>query len=204
MQNSFNHHKNFLNEAPTLDTATEQEVKQNGFDYFNFLHNIKNDSKMFLFENSLDYDIYNLQQMVLKTVSSEVTTNNINFLKDTKEFSEICTELNAIKGKFLEYFKMIKANEKNLKAQCSEFFEKELVQLYKSLEVIVKFEKNLHQSRDKLNLNKKKLFDLKKKIEYNEVLKSKQMRKKKIRKRWIFFGVILLLALYVLWTILTV
>ncbi|CCH45335.1 hypothetical protein BN7_4917 [Wickerhamomyces ciferrii] len=140
--------------------------------------------------------INEIEQVIVKKVKEQVEVNEEEFSNKIDDFQYIINEIKIVKDRINLIIHEIQNEKLNQFNDNFQSFQTDIEKFMNFLIILENYEEKLFKSRDRMNLYKRKLLDIRKTIELGEKLKIMEYEKSENRTKWIiaagFFGLILL------------
>jgi len=149
------------------------------------------------YRSEIGDEISKLEQIIVKRIKEQVEINEDEFLEKIDDFQLIQQDIQNIKNKIQEIIKEIKfekINNFNLKFNS---FENDINKFLSFLKILQDYETKLNNSRNRMNEYKKKLYDIRKSIEFGEQMKIIQHEKTENRNKWIGFAFLISFVVFI-------
>ncbi len=146
-------------------------------------------------------EIEKLEMVIVKSIKEQVELNEDEFVDKIDDFQSVSQDILEIKNRVKQIINIIEDEKYKSFKQDYESFELEIMKFIDFLKILESYELKINNSRDKMNQYKRKLFDIRKTIEFGEMMKVVEHKKLKSRNKWISITFLFGFVLFILYKV---
>lgn len=154
------------------------------------------------FGSKIGEEISKLEQVIIRRIRDQVEVNEEEFIGNVEDFHGVLNQIDEIKEKIMHIIQDVSETRINKFSEDYENFEVEIQKFMGFLKILNQYEDKLRNSRDKMNAYKKKLFDIRKTIEFGEMVKIMEHKNSQSRNKRIGAIVAVSFLAFVYWKLL--
>lgn len=154
------------------------------------------------FGGKIGEEISKLEQVIIRRIREQVEINEDEFIGNVDDFHSVLNQIDDIRKKLLNIIQDVNETRINKFNEDYENFQQEIEKFMGFLQVLNEYEDKLKKSREKMNIYKKKLLEIRKTIEFGEMVKIMEHKNSENRNKRIGFFVAISFLAFVYWKLL--